>query len=254
MGAKTALLAYAAGGVADALRNRPAGTGGVEGAEALVRRLHPGWRVEPEADGQVSLGDAVYPPEDTAYAASFPGVDVLCHGAVMGHYPSRFPARYLDAADGRTVVLHAMHSVVDSLTFALWRDGVLVRSLCVTPKDGVMEDIGERLSFETPYWAGEHPVEPIPGRPNQDPYALPFHPLDLGEEALRALFGFIIEGRRMPDDIDADDVPVHRFRLTDPDGPTPEQRQAVRDALVARMKPPRIFRMEGGRLVETDLP
>ncbi|MGA4541716.1 DUF6928 family protein [Uniformispora flossi] len=89
-------------------------------------------------------------------------------------------------------------------------------------------------------------------RPAREP--LPFHPLDLGEEALRALFGFVVEGRRMPGDIDADHVPVHRIRLTDPDGPTPEQRQAVRDALMARMKPPRIFRMENGRLVETDLP
>ncbi|MEU0936960.1 hypothetical protein [Embleya sp. NPDC005971] len=254
MGAKTGLLAYAAGSVADALRDRPAGTGGGESAEALVRRLHPGWQVEPEADDRANLGDSVYPPEDVAYAACFPGVDI-CTQAVMVDYPSRLPKRYLNAADGRTVVLHAMHSVVDWLAFAIWRDGVLVRSLSVSPEHGVMEDIGERLPFEAPYWAGEHPVESAwEDDEDEDPYPLPFHPLELGEDALRALFGFIVEGRRMPDDIDADDVPVHRFRLTDPDGPTPEQRKAVREALVARMKPPRIFHMQGGRLVETDMP
>lgn len=55
----------------------------------------------------------------------------------------------------------------------------------------------------------------------------------------------VVTGMGSPGDINADNVPVHRFRLTDPDGPTPEQHQAVRDALIARMKPPRIFRMEG---------
>ncbi|WP_435819766.1 DUF6928 family protein [Micromonospora taraxaci] len=39
---------------------------------------------------------------------------------------------------------------------------------------------------------------------SEDPYPLPFHPLGLGEQALRALFGFIIEGRQDQD---------HRRRL-----------------------------------------
>jgi hypothetical protein len=33
------------------------------------------------------------------------------------------------AAAGRRVVLHAMHSVVDWLAFAVWEDGRLLRSL-----------------------------------------------------------------------------------------------------------------------------
>ncbi|WP_405605221.1 DUF6928 family protein [Streptomyces sp. NBC_01410] len=43
----------------------------------------------------------------------------------------------------------------------------------------------------------------LPGE-DEEPYPLPFHPLDLGEEALRALCGFIQEGRPEPDDVDAD--------------------------------------------------
>ncbi|MFF5081543.1 DUF6928 family protein [Actinoplanes sp. NPDC000266] len=50
-------------------------------------------------------------------------------------------------------------------------------------------NIGEPYDFERPHWAGERPVgSTLPG----DPYPLPFHPLTLGEDALRALFGFIL--------------------------------------------------------------
>lgn len=97
-------------------------------------------------------------------------------------------------------------------------------------------------------------MERIPGWPNQDPYPLPFHPLELGEEALWALFGFILEGRPDPEDVDASGIPAHGFRLIDPDGPTPEQRKAERDALIAQMSPPRFFRMQpDGSMAEVDL-
>jgi hypothetical protein len=98
--------------------------------------------------------------------------------------------------------MHGMHSGVDWLAFAVWEDGVLVRSLSLWPESGIQENVGEPYDFELPYWAGEHPVRPIPGWPNQGPYPLPFHPLELGEEALRALFGFVMEGYPHRDDID----------------------------------------------------
>ncbi|MFI5490675.1 DUF6928 family protein [Micromonospora echinaurantiaca] len=70
-------------------------------------------------------------------------------------------------------------------------------------------------------------VKPAPGRPNQGPYPLPFHPLELGEEALHSLFGFIVEGRPKPDDIDTEAVHLHGFRVTDPSG----REQTAREAL-----------------------
>lgn len=211
MGAKTGLLAYAARSVPDALRGRPAHTDR-ERAEALLRRLYPGRRLAAEGPEDARLSGSVYPPEGIACAASFPGVDIVCDGNVMIDCPSQLPSRYLDAAEGRTVVLHAMHSVVDWLAFAVWRDGVLVRSLSISPDGGVLEDIGEPFPFEARFWAGECPMEPDPAWPTRAPYPLPFHPLELGEEALRELFGFVMEGFPEPDDIDADEIPVHRFR------------------------------------------
>ncbi|MEU4077228.1 hypothetical protein AB0F26_08920 [Streptomyces venezuelae] len=48
---------------------------------------------------------------------------------------------------------------------------------------------------------------------DEEPYALPFHPLELGNEALRAFFGFLLEGRPLAEDVDPDEVPLLGFRL-----------------------------------------
>jgi hypothetical protein len=86
-------------------------------------------------------------------------------------------------------------------------------------------------------------VTPVPGWPDRGPYPLPFHPLALGEEALRALFGFVIEGRPDPADLDPEEVPLHGFRVTDPSG----REQAAREAQYAEVRramgKPRQFRL-----------
>lgn len=98
-----------------------------------------------------------------------------------------------------------MHSVTDTFAYAIWENGSLVRSLALSPDDGIVENIGDPLPFEAPYWTGEHPAG--------DRYPLPFHPLDLGEVALRALFGFILEGRPQPTDIDPESVKLAGFQV-----------------------------------------
>lgn len=155
---------------------------------------------------------------------------------------------------GRRVIMHGMHSVVDWPCFAVWEDGRLIRSLSLSPDSGIIENVGEPFEFERPYWAGEHRVEPMQGWPSDGPYPLPFHPLDLGEDALRALFGFILEGRPDLEDVDADAVHLRSFRVTDPSG----EQQAERDAAYAQageaMGPPRIFRSgPDGRMHEVAL-
>lgn len=222
MGAKTALLAFADGDIRPALLG--ATRSGLAETEELVRQVHKGYAVE--AIGEATLMGGEYPPDDVTYATTLAGAELLCDRRFMLDRPSELPEHLLAMGAGRRILMHAMHSVVDWLAFAVWEDGKLARSLSLSPDDGVLENIGGPYDFERPYWAGEHSAEPMSGWPADGPYPLPFHPLELGEDALRALFGFVIEDYPAPDDIDTDEVHLHAFRVTDLTG----REQAERDA------------------------
>jgi hypothetical protein len=226
-GAKTALLAFADGDL------RPALLGATRSeraeVERLVRQLYPGYLVASADDG--TLSDDLYPPDDITYATVLAGAELLCDRRLVLDYPSELPEHLRNAGAGRRIIMHGMHSVVDWLCFAVWEDGRLVRSLSLSPGSGIRENIGEPYEFEVPYWAGEHSV---PGWPDWQPYPLPFHALELGEEALRALFGFVVEGRLRPDDLDVEAVHLHGFRVTDPSG----EEQAAREAEYEQARPP----------------
>ncbi|CAM5617327.1 hypothetical protein SVIOM342S_03951 [Streptomyces violaceorubidus] len=213
MGAKTGLLVYADGDVPGLLRR--VGTADLDRTVTMMRRLYPGREIE-QCEG-TNLWDGVYPPKGTVCAASWPGVEVVGDQELMIDTPSELPEHLVAASAGRRLVLHAMHSVVDWLAFAVWEDGRLVRSLSLSPDSGIIENIGEPLPFELPYWSGDRPADiiPWPGE-EQEPYALPFHPLELGEDALRALCGFIQAGRPEPDDVDADAIELYGFHLPAP--------------------------------------
>ncbi|WP_250035573.1 DUF6928 family protein [Paractinoplanes maris] len=239
MGAKTALLAFSDGDLRSALRHAsPSPTGK---AEALVRAIHPGHTVTHA--GESTLWLSVNPRDDVTYATVLPGAELICDWRLVLDRPSDLPDHLVRAGAGRRIVMHGMHSVVDWLCFAVWEDGELVRSLSLSPDSGIIENIGEPYEFERPYWAGERAVEPDPTWDDEDPYPLPFHPLELGEEALSALFGFVIEGEPSPSDIDTTKVPVHRFTVTDPTGDEQATREAVRDQVTQSMGPPRMYQM-----------
>ncbi|WSW92759.1 hypothetical protein OG714_24225 [Streptomyces sp. NBC_00989] len=82
---------------------------------------------------------------------------------------------------------------------------------------------------------------------------MPFHPLELGEDALRALYGFVLEGRPEPEDTDAGSIALHGFHVRDPHAPdTAEQEAQLRRAMEA-MGPPRFFSPgPDGSLIERD--
>jgi hypothetical protein len=153
------------------------------------------------------------PADGEVYAGVFPGLTILCSGEVAVDRPSRLDRRFLDEAGERTVYLHAMHSVVDWFALGIWERGVLRRSLSLAPDDGIIENVGEQLAFEAPYWAGERPVDSDPDWDDEDPYDLPFHPLELAEDALRALFGFNYEGEIADDDPELETIPLAAYRL-----------------------------------------
>lgn len=214
MGAKTAILAYADAAVADVLQNVSAGD--VDRAAALAARVRPAQSISRDDDDPWELADAIYPPQRIVCALSVQGLDLVCDRGIMIDRPSQLPAHLVAASRGRRLYLHAMHSVVDWLAFAVWDDRRLVRSLSLSPDNGIIEDIGERFPLERPYWEGQHPVEPDPTWEDEEPYALPFHPLGLGERAMLEFFGFYVEGGSVATEpvVDIWGVEMQGFRVT----------------------------------------
>ncbi|WP_153040304.1 hypothetical protein [Actinoplanes sp. TFC3] len=183
MGAKTAMLAI------DGIEQ--------DQIQRYVHTLRPGEVIH--AAGQAPLADAVYPAaDDLIYAVPLPRAALFCSLPFLDLLPSEMPDHLIAAAAGRRMVLHCMHSVSDALTFAVWENGTLVRSLGVAADSGVYEEIGDPLAFEVPFWAGDHPAG--------DDYPLPFHPLDLGEAAIPALLGI--------EDIFLSGMPTQAFRIS----------------------------------------
>ena len=208
MGAKTWMLVFGDGDIAAELNQSPRLDR--EASVAVATAFFPDEALEPLPDGAL---DCTNPPDDQVFAARLGGLTVIAAVEFAIDYPSRLPTRFLQAAGTGTVILHAMHSVVDWFAFAVWKNGQLVRSLSAAPDGGVMEDIGERLAFEQPYWEGRHPVDdPEDLEAGEEPYPLPFHPLELGEAALRELLGYQLEGRVDPALLDATTIPMLRFQ------------------------------------------
>lgn len=173
---------------------------------ALAARLFPGKALEPLADRNLGYTS---PPENEVVAGVFPGLTVIAAFELGLDRPSTLPAPFRDPSLGRTIYLHAMHSVVDWFAFAIWRDGKLVRSLSLSA-EGIFEDIGERLPFELPYWEGRHPAL----EPDEDPgcYPFAFHPLELGEAALQSFFGYHFDVDREDLEVDLGAIPLLTFQ------------------------------------------
>jgi hypothetical protein len=181
-----------------------------QATRALVRRLYPGHQVSNLADG--TLLDQANPDNDRIYAGCFAGLTVVCTSEAALDRPSQLDPRFLREAAGRRLYLHAMHSVVDWFAYAIWSaDGALVRALSVSPLTGIAEDIDCRLAFEEPYWSGQQPITTTGW--NGTTYPFPFHPLEFGEAALRALFGFNYEGLCRDGDPDLEQIALAGFAL-----------------------------------------
>jgi hypothetical protein len=107
-----------------------------------------------------------------------------------------------------------MHSVVDWFAYAKWVNGTLVRSLSLSPDSGILEDIGERMPFEEPYWSGDHPA--VDSEEEKDSYPFPFHPLELGEAALCELYGYQLEGFVDASPLDPESIALLRYKRSRP--------------------------------------
>lgn len=204
MGAKTWMLLYSEGNAADILRSNPVLDRGA--TTGLVERLF-GLQVRPlEKDGDLSHTS---PRDEEIVAACFPGLAVVAAGEFCLDYPSQLDPAFIEAFSPGTLYLHAMHSVVDFFGFAIWKNGTLQRSLSLSPDSGILDDIGPRLPFEVPFWAGEHPA--VDPDDEDDSYPFVFHPLELGEAALKEFFGYQLEGMIDPPLIEPEEIPLMRF-------------------------------------------
>jgi hypothetical protein len=204
MGAKTWMLAYADVNAREALKAH--GALNREATWKLATDLFPGEKLD--ALGDATLSNAC-PPDKELCIGSFPGVSIVAAREFGIDYPSRLPDRFVAAGGRGTTILHAMHSVVDWFAYAQWSDGKLIRSLSLSPDSGILEDIGPRMRFEEPFWAGNHPVN----ADGDDAYPFPFHPLELGEVALAELLGYQLEGTLDPALLlDPETIPLLRYR------------------------------------------
>lgn len=204
VGAKTWMLVYANDNVGEALKNNPALDR--DATLQLARRLFPQDKLKLIGDGDLLF---TCPPDDELYVGCFPGVSILAAKEFGHDYPSTLPERFIAAGGEGTVYLHAMHSVVDWLAYAKWINGQLVRSLSLSPDSGILEDIGQRLPFEEPFWSGQHPATDN----DENDYPFPFHPLELGEVVLKEFFGYQLEGSADPATLlEPESIPLLKYK------------------------------------------
>jgi hypothetical protein len=174
----------------------------------LATQLFPKDKLEPIGDGNLLY---TCPPDDELHIGCFPGISILAAKEFGIDYPSKLPAQFVSHGSGGTIYLHAMHSVVDWFACAKWLNGELVRSLSLPPDRGVLEDIGQRLPFEEPFWSGQNPAT---NDEDEDEYPLPFHPLELGEAALVQFFGYQLEGSSDAVLLKPESIPLVKHKRT----------------------------------------
>jgi hypothetical protein len=190
--AKAVLLAFADGDIADVLRSL--GATGSDRAAALVRRTHLGYDLT-AMDG-APLSVARYSGHDEVYAISTGALDLVCDLRLDFEAPSELPEHLHELGRDRRIVYFLMHSGAGVLGYAVWDHGRLVRTFSLTP-DGIVENLGEPLPVERPFWAGEHDND-CGTADDEDPDKVAFDPFELGEEVLRDLFGFVSKGCPTP--------------------------------------------------------
>jgi hypothetical protein len=204
MGAKTWMLVYADSNAREALKAHPQ----LDRAATLqlAKKLFSGEKLEPLGDGDLSY---TCPADDELHIGCFAGVSVIAAKEFGIDYPSALPQAFIEAGGRGKIYLHAMHSVVDWFAFAVWSNGTLTRSLSLSPDSGILEDIGQRLPFEGPYWSGQHAAV---DDEEEDAYPFAFHPLDLGEAALNDLFGYHLEGLVDSAQLEPETIPLVRYK------------------------------------------
>ncbi len=209
MGVKTWMLVYSQGNPAERLKAGPVLDRAA--TAALVQRLFASGKIRTGEDGDLT---DTCPRGGEIVAACFAGLAILAAEEFFIDRPSKLPARFVAALPDHDLYLLGMNSTVDWFAYAIWKGGKLQRSLSLAPDDGVIEEIGGRLPFEEPFWAGEHPAFE-PGEEDEE-YPFVFHPLELGEAARLSLFGYQLEGEMDAAHLQPETIALMRFKREKP--------------------------------------
>ena len=190
MGAKTWMISYSNESPREVLKDNS----DLDRKETmkLVQKLFPNDSLEELSDGDLMFTN---PPKNEILAGYYSGVFILATDELAIDNPSMIDKRFLTTLPSYSLIqVHAMHSVVDWFAYGIWKDGSLKRALSLSPDSGVIEDIGDKLPFEEPYWGGKYPIDDFEDEDFEYPFD--FHPLEFGESALLHLFGYCCEGPR----------------------------------------------------------
>lgn len=177
--------------------------GPVDDSRRAAESVLPGLIGDQIGDG--NLGDDCY-PQMRVYVGTFGDTWIVAsaHDSLLDWSPR-------PAERGRNAFRVFMHSVVTMAGFTYWGADGSRREFVGSWEDGAPVNVGDPLPFEHSFWAGEQDPD---GEANAIHGSdMPFNPMDLGEEALRAFFGFVGEGVPTPTDLDAFDVVLHGFAL-----------------------------------------
>ena len=204
MGMKALLIAVSDGLPRDDLARAPIGS--VDASRRVAESVLPGRVGDQLPDGELS--EYCY-PNLGVYVGTFGSTWLMAsqHDALLKWAPT-------DADSGRNAYRVFMHSVVSTAALTYWGADGTFREFAGSWEVGVLDSEGTPLPFEMPFWDGEMDDRGEGAELHGD--EMPFNPMDLGEEALREFFGFIGEGVPRPDDLDAERILLHGFKIVSP--------------------------------------
>lgn len=202
--AKVEILALAAGLPRTDLAHHQLGPSGE--AKAVLQALFTGRIGAPLP--KANLLAASYPEYGRIYAGIFGPAVIVCGQDLLEL--TDLGAAVAKIAHGRNTFRLQMNSEIDSVAMEIiGPEGDSVREVMLVAAEGVIFDSGPRLDFEQPYWSGakdpDRAFAALNGR------EMPFDIVDFGEEALRTLFGFVIDAEPRPDDIHAAGIELFGF-------------------------------------------
>ena len=192
-------------------------------AQALATDLFPDMTLLPI--GQCDLVEAAVPAADQLFVGVYRSLAVVTGPILRTSSPSTLPEQWTAALPAQATVFLNTDPEYSVGAFARWEDGILRRSFAANPVD-IYENIGLPFIFEGPFWAGERPLVYAEGA-IPDPQALPFHPQEFAEEAMRSWLGFRITTPRDPSDSDPHSIQLSGFAIR-PKGYQPDQRSDER--------------------------